>query len=70
MKDFDWWSVIERGLWTGLQAPAAVGVLDAISTEVSLTSLNYVWTALIALGVSVVKTLAQERLAFLDTRER
>lgn len=65
---FNWWSVIERGLWTGLQAPAAVGILDAVSTDVTLAGWDYLWTGLLAVGVSVIKTLAQERLKFLDTR--
>lgn len=69
MKAFNWRSVLERGLWTGVQAPAAVGLLDAISTDVSVVGLDYLWVALLAVGVSMVKTVAQERVRFLDTRK-
>ena len=65
---FNWWSVIERGLWTGVQLPSVAGVLDVISEGVEIPGLNYLWLALGGVLVSMVKTVAQERLHYLDTR--
>lgn len=69
MKRFDWVDTIERGLWTGIQAPAAAGIIDGFTTSVSVPALSYLWIALAGVGVSVVKTVAQDRLTFLETRK-
>lgn len=65
MRNFDWGNTIERAVWTSLQVPAVVSVLDAFNVlEVPATSL--LWAALGGFLVSAVKTIAKDRLAFLN----
>ena len=65
---FAWSDTIERGLWTGVQAPAAAGIIDGFMTSVSVPALSYLYIAGAGIAVSVIKTVAQERLSWLETR--
>lgn len=64
----DWKNVIERALWTAAQTPGAVAVIDAISTKVEVPSRDLVLLGLIGFAISAIKTIGQERLAYLKAR--
>ena len=65
---FDWRDTIERGLWAGIQAPAAAGIIDGLMVSTEIPGLSYLYIAGAGVAVSVLKTVAQERLVWLETR--
>lgn len=70
VKTFKWWDAIERGLWSGVQAPAGVAIADQVIAGAEIPAAGYWIAAGTAVGISIVKTVAQERTRFLDTRAK
>lgn len=58
-------NLLERSLWTGVQSALALLTLEGISTF-DATALETLAVAGVALGLSMLKTLAVERLAILQ----
>ena len=67
-RTFNWWSVLERGIWTAIQSALGLGVADLVVPGTSLPGATYWWTLGGAAGISFLKTVMQERVDFLDTR--
>ena len=63
-----WRDTLERALWTGVQAPAVVAVIDAVDDGM----LEFDGRLLLAAGLgfllSAVKSIAKDRLAALNRR--
>ena len=64
-KKFDWLNALERGLWTGVQAPAGLALADLVVTEASMPAASYWIAAGAGVGVSILKTVGAARLKFL-----
>lgn len=64
MRNFDWGNTLERAVWTSLQVPAVVAVLDSISALDAPAS-AIIWSAVGGFVISAVKTVGQERLRYL-----
>lgn len=62
---FNWLNAIERGLWTGVQVPSVMGILDGMQETVSVPGWSYLIGGGLGVLISVVKTLAHERLLYL-----
>lgn len=70
LKTFRWWDAIERGLWSGVQAPAGVAIADQVIVGTDIPAASYWIAAGAAIGISILKTVGQERMRFLDTRSK
>lgn len=66
----NWLDVVERGIWTFVQG--AIGTVAVVPVVTDIAAWEAVGVAALTGGISAlisfVKTIAQERLAFPDTR--
>ena len=69
MRNFNWATILERAAWTAVQSALGLGLADAVVPGTSLPGATYWWTLGGAAGISFIKTVMQERMAFLDTRQ-
>ena len=70
MDNFNWLNAIERGLWTGVQAPAGMAIVDQVIADTNIPALSYWVAAGATVALSILKTLSQDRLMYLAERRR
>jgi hypothetical protein len=63
-----WSDVIERALWTAIQAPAAVAIGDALAGG-SVPDEVLIWSAAAGFLLSAVKSIAKDRLEYITSRQ-
>lgn len=61
----DWKDTIERALWTGVQAPAAVAIFDWVDSSTEIPPETMLWAAGIGFVLSAVKSIGKDRLDYL-----
>ncbi len=66
----NWKDILERALWTGVQTPAAVYVLDALDSTGSIPDLTLLKAGIIGFVLYAVKSIAGDRLGVLRAKGR
>ena len=66
----DWKDILERALWTGIQTPAAVAVLDALDSTGSIPNMTLLKAGVVGFVLSAVKSIAADRVTVLRARGR
>lgn len=64
---FDWKNAVERAIWTSIQVPAAIAVVEAASGGVSVDR-QMVMAGVVGFALSFAKTYGQERMEWLAAR--
>ncbi len=64
----NWKDILERALWTGIQTPAAVAVLNALDSTSTIPDLTLLKAGVIGFVLSAVKSIAADRLGVLRAK--
>ena len=66
----DWKDILERALWTGVEAPAAVAVVAWFDSTGTIPDKALLWTGVAGFGLAAVKSIAADRVAVLRAKGR
>lgn len=66
----DWKDTLERAVWTGLEAPAAVALFDVVNTSAEMPPGTLFAAAGLGFALAALKAVGKDRLAWLRAKRQ
>ncbi len=66
----NWKDILERALWTGVEAPAAVAAVAWFDKTGTIPDKTLIWTGVAGFGLAAFKSIAADRYVVLRAKGR